>query len=212
MEILIKLAEPHLEHSNCFHQLQDYSSVLSSTQLFQRRRLFPEEPSETDRSDTSHQRADRETVRRTASASVVTSTQTRHGLVHARLFRSHPTPPTWAVEFVVLRFKWLKLTPVTLCTLQFGLQWVSCLWLLILFNTRQITGLCVCDWKNKAPRRTVTNRQGRLHWSFEDLNSLAGDTNQSTPKKRKLSRSSQEEMSVQIKNESREGLIQTSVW
>lgn len=78
---------------------------------------------------------------------------------------------------------------------------------------RQITGLCVCDLKNKAPKRTVPNRQGRLHWSFEDLDSLAGDTNQSsTPKKRKLSGSSQEEMSVQIENESREGLTQTSVW
>ncbi|XP_037551288.1 rab9 effector protein with kelch motifs [Nematolebias whitei] len=46
----------------CGEQLQDDSSVLSSTQLFQRRRLFPEEHSEADRSNTSHQRADGETV------------------------------------------------------------------------------------------------------------------------------------------------------
>ncbi|XP_035813972.1 rab9 effector protein with kelch motifs isoform X2 [Amphiprion ocellaris] len=59
---------------------------------------------------------------------------------------------------------------------------------------------------DKTPRRTVISKRGRLTWSSEDMDSLTEDTNQaSTPKKRRLSRmNSQEEMTVQIKNENRE--------
>ncbi|MEQ2220543.1 hypothetical protein ILYODFUR_006493 [Ilyodon furcidens] len=59
---------------------------------------------------------------------------------------------------------------------------------------------------DKTPRRTVISRRARLRWSSEDMDSLTDDTDKaSTPKKKKLRRmSSQEEMSVQIKNENRE--------
>nr|XP_046268680.1 acyl-CoA-binding domain-containing protein 5 isoform X3 [Scatophagus argus] len=59
---------------------------------------------------------------------------------------------------------------------------------------------------DKTPRRTVISKRGHLTWSSEDMDSLAEDIDQaSTPKKKRLSRmSSQEEMTVQIKNENRE--------
>ncbi|XP_053191135.1 uncharacterized protein zgc:163014 [Scomber japonicus] len=59
---------------------------------------------------------------------------------------------------------------------------------------------------DKTPRRTVISRRGHLTWSSEDLDSLTEDIDQaSTPKRMRLSRmNSQEEMMVQIKNESRE--------
>lgn len=48
---------------------------------------------------------------------------------------------------------------------------------------------------------------GHLTWSSEDMDSLTEDIDHaSTPKKRRLSRmNSKEEMTVQIKNENREG-------
>ncbi|KAM9708946.1 uncharacterized protein ACNS7B_001078 isoform 1-T1 [Menidia menidia] len=57
----------------------------------------------------------------------------------------------------------------------------------------------------KTPRRTVISRRGLLTWSSEETDSLTEDADRaSTPKKRRLSRrSSQEEMSVQIKHENR---------
>ncbi|KAM7375792.1 hypothetical protein PAMP_005563 [Pampus punctatissimus] len=59
---------------------------------------------------------------------------------------------------------------------------------------------------DKTPRRTVISKRGRLTWSSEDMDSLTEDIEQaSTPKKMRLSRmNSQEEMTVQIKNVSRE--------
>ncbi|XP_051249893.1 uncharacterized protein zgc:163014 [Dicentrarchus labrax] len=59
---------------------------------------------------------------------------------------------------------------------------------------------------DKTPRRTVISKRGHLTWSSEDMDSLIEDIDQaSTPKKKRLSRmSSQEEMTVQIKNENRE--------
>lgn len=61
--------------------------------------------------------------------------------------------------------------------------------------------------QDKTPKRTVISRRGRLTWSSEDMDSLAEDIEQaSTPKKMRLSRmNSKEEMSVQIKTETREG-------
>lgn len=61
--------------------------------------------------------------------------------------------------------------------------------------------------QDKTPRRTVISQRGRLAWSSEDADSLGEDIGQaSTPKKMRLSRmNSQEEMTVQIKNENREG-------
>lgn len=61
--------------------------------------------------------------------------------------------------------------------------------------------------QDKTPRRTVISQRGRLAWSSEDTDSLGEDIDQaSTPKKMRLSRmNSQEEMTVQIKNENREG-------
>uniref|UniRef100_UPI0037E7D7C9 rab9 effector protein with kelch motifs n=1 Tax=Semicossyphus pulcher TaxID=241346 RepID=UPI0037E7D7C9 len=57
----------------------------------------------------------------------------------------------------------------------------------------------------KTPRRTVISKRGHLTWSSEDMDSLTDDIDQaSTPKKMRLSRmNSQEEMTVQIKNENR---------
>ncbi|KAM3594571.1 uncharacterized protein V6R79_009857 [Siganus canaliculatus] len=59
---------------------------------------------------------------------------------------------------------------------------------------------------DKTPRRTVISKRGHLTWSSEDMDSLTEDIDQaSTPKKRRLSRlNSQEEMTVQIKNDNRE--------
>uniref|UniRef100_A0A3Q2PPV2 Zgc:163014 n=1 Tax=Fundulus heteroclitus TaxID=8078 RepID=A0A3Q2PPV2_FUNHE len=57
---------------------------------------------------------------------------------------------------------------------------------------------------DKTPRRAVVSRRARLTWSSEDMDSLSEDK-ASTPKKRKLRRmSSQEEMTAQIKSESRQ--------
>lgn len=65
----------------------------------------------------------------------------------------------------------------------------------------------VCDLKEKTPRHTVISKRGHLTWSSEDMDSLTEDIDQaSTPKKRRLCRmNSQEEMTLQIKNEDREG-------
>ncbi|XP_047467047.1 acyl-CoA-binding domain-containing protein 5 [Mugil cephalus] len=61
----------------------------------------------------------------------------------------------------------------------------------------------------KTPRRTVISKRGHLTWSSEDMDSLAEDIDQaSTPKKRRLCRmNSQEEMTLQIKNENREASV-----
>ncbi|KAM9341275.1 rab9 effector protein with kelch motifs [Symphorus nematophorus] len=65
--------------------------------------------------------------------------------------------------------------------------------------------LTMCG-EDKTPRRTVISKRGHLTWSSEDMDSLGEDIDQaSTPKKMRLSRmNSQEEMTVQIKNENRE--------
>ncbi|KAK5857340.1 hypothetical protein PBY51_010592 [Eleginops maclovinus] len=62
---------------------------------------------------------------------------------------------------------------------------------------------------DKTPRWTLISKRGRLTWSAEDVESVAEDTDQpSTPKKIRLSRmNSQEEMTVQIKNENREASV-----
>lgn len=67
--------------------------------------------------------------------------------------------------------------------------------------------------KVKTPRRTVISKRGHLTWSSEDMDSLAEDIDQaSTPKKRRLSRmNSQEEMTVQIKKDNREGQKQQTL-
>ncbi|XP_017269195.1 tip elongation aberrant protein 1 [Kryptolebias marmoratus] len=137
-------------------QLQEHTGVLSST-LVQRKCLFPEQLSETDRSVASLQGAETETV--TSDSSHVGSSVCCAEIQANTIDTSDSAHPA---------------------------IWPT----------------------NKTPRRTVISRQGRLPWSFEDLDRLTGDTNQnqsSTPKKRKLSRrSSQEEMSVQIRKETRE--------
>ncbi|XP_038147282.1 rab9 effector protein with kelch motifs [Cyprinodon tularosa] len=59
---------------------------------------------------------------------------------------------------------------------------------------------------DKTPRRKVTSQRACLTWCSEDMNSLIEDTDKaSTPKKRKLFRMHiPEEITAQIKNESRE--------
>ncbi|XP_026161399.1 rab9 effector protein with kelch motifs [Mastacembelus armatus] len=59
---------------------------------------------------------------------------------------------------------------------------------------------------HKTPRHTVINKRGHLTWSSEDMDSLSEDIDQaSTPKRKRLcTTKSQEEMSEQIKTESRE--------
>ncbi|XP_046906324.1 rab9 effector protein with kelch motifs [Hypomesus transpacificus] len=53
---------------------------------------------------------------------------------------------------------------------------------------------------DKTPCRTVIGKRGRFPWSSEDLGGLQEDTGQaSIPKKRKVSRTSSEEMTVNIK-------------
>ncbi|KAF3844812.1 hypothetical protein F7725_007975 [Dissostichus mawsoni] len=60
---------------------------------------------------------------------------------------------------------------------------------------------------DKTPRRTVISKRGCLTWSTEDAESLAEDADQpSSPKKIRLSRmNSMEKMTLQIKNDNREG-------
>ncbi|XP_054652829.1 uncharacterized protein zgc:163014 isoform X2 [Dunckerocampus dactyliophorus] len=58
---------------------------------------------------------------------------------------------------------------------------------------------------DKTPRRTVISRKGRLAWSSEDLEDTEAIGRASTPKKIRLSRmNSQEEMTLQLKQEDRE--------
>ncbi|KAK2826115.1 hypothetical protein Q5P01_020329 [Channa striata] len=64
---------------------------------------------------------------------------------------------------------------------------------------------------DKTPRRTVISKRGHLTWSSEDVDSLSEDTDRaSTPKKKRLRMNSQEEMTVQIRNENREVSVNPS--
>uniref|UniRef100_A0A665UW88 Zgc:163014 n=2 Tax=Echeneis naucrates TaxID=173247 RepID=A0A665UW88_ECHNA len=67
---------------------------------------------------------------------------------------------------------------------------------------------------DKTPRWTVIGKRGHLTWSPEDMDSPTEDTDQaSAPKKKRLSRvNSQEEMTVQIKNENRVSVYPSSRW
>lgn len=62
-------------------------------------------------------------------------------------------------------------------------------------------------FKKKTPRPSVISKRRYLTWSSEDMDRLSEDVDQaSAPKRMRLSKmSSQEDITVQIKSENREG-------
>ncbi|KAM4542799.1 uncharacterized protein PAE49_019300 [Odontesthes bonariensis] len=139
----------------CGEQPQDNTSVLSSTPVLERKRLFPEQHNVTDLSSTLCTSAENETITPNSS-SLGDSVCYAEIQVNKVDTSDSPHPAAWPTV--------------------------------------------------KTPRRTVISGRGRLTWSSEDMDSLTEDVDQvSAPKKRRLSRmSSQEEISVQIKNENRQ--------
>ncbi|XP_067469948.1 rab9 effector protein with kelch motifs [Thunnus thynnus] len=137
-------------------ETEDKASVLSSTPLVQRKRLFPEQHN--DLSCTLHQSVANEMITPNSS---------------------HMGDSVCYAEIQVNKID----------------------------TSDSVVGVKPSVWPtDKTPRRTVISKRGHLTWSSEDMDSLTEDIDQaSTPKRMRLSRmNSQEEMMVQIKNESRE--------